>query len=760
MRYIALLLLATCSSWLAAQTFPANGDVFVQDEVTRIEVTMDATDFQTMYASNSSATTYPGDVVFYHSNYTDTLLNVGVRLRGNTSLEAQKKYIKLDLNEYENLELKQLEKLNINSEKNDPTLLRSRLSLEMYRAAGVMASRVAHTELYINGNYFGLYSNVEHLDEEFIQRRFEGSEGNLYKCLYPATLQDVGPDGDDYKFEEFGRRVYELRTNRDADDYSDLANFINVLNDTPDANFECAIEEVFDVDAFLRTMAIDALIGNWDGYAYNKNNFYLYHDVNTGRFIYIPYDLDNTWGIDWVSRDWGTRDVNDWGRHNDPRPLYNRIMGVTRYKERYNFYLEHFMATFFTETAVHDRIDALKALTSPSVTYDPLRALDFNWSLNDYENSFTQPLPPHVDYGLKMFVTTRLNSATAQLNAYDIVPYLYGVEVGDFLEGQQASVLMSVTEDNALTDAKLYYRVDGGAWQSVSLADDGLQGDGVANDGRYGGALPALSVVGQVEYYLTATDDAGQQGRYPWCGSLVRMVAPSNTDIYINELMADNDNTLQDEASEYDDWVELYNASGSTVDLGGLYLTDNPADTFKWELPALQLSADSYVVIWADDDEDQGDLHTNFRLSADGESVTLYSNAGALLDQVTFGPQATDVSFARIPNGTGAFQAVTQPTPGSSNVAPTSVTSLDVTRMQLGPNPTADIATVSVQLATAQSYSWQLVDVSGRILTQASSQYGREIVAELDLSAYASGTYWWVLLVDGQPQLLRAVVKR
>ena len=81
-----------------------------------------------------------------------------------------------------------VEKMNINGEHNDPSIIRSKISFDLFKNAVVPAPRSNHVELYINDEYKGLYINVEHIDEEFVESRFGNKTGNLYKCLYPATL--------------------------------------------------------------------------------------------------------------------------------------------------------------------------------------------------------------------------------------------------------------------------------------------------------------------------------------------------------------------------------------------------------------------------------------------------------------------------------------------------------------------------------------------------------------------------------------------
>ena len=75
-------------------------------------------------------------------------------------------------------------------------------------------------------------------------------------------------------------------------------------------------------------------------------------------------------------------------------------------------------------------------------------------------------------------------------------------------------------------------------------------------------------------------------------------------DRVINEFMAGNDAFLQDPQGEYGDWLELYNRTGNTIDLTGMYLTDRPGNTMKWEFPDTSMAPNGYLIIWIDDDEE------------------------------------------------------------------------------------------------------------------------------------------------------------
>ena len=120
--------------------------------------------------------------------------------------------------------------------------------------------------------------------------------------------------------------------------------------------------------------------------------------------------------------------------------------------------------------------------------------------------------------------------------------------------------------------------------------------------------------------------------------------------------MASNDFVVADEAGEFDDWIEIYNKGSQSINLEGLHLSDNILELDKYTFPNLILNPDSYVIVWADDDEEeQSNMHATFKLSASGEQVYLSDSNGNILDEVVFGEQQTDMGYARVPNGVGDF---------------------------------------------------------------------------------------------------------
>ena len=272
---------------------------------------------------------------------------------------------------------------------------------------GLAGSRTSHVRVEINGDYMGAYLNTEHFDEEFVEEYYDGDDGNFYKCLWPMTLEYISQEPDDYKFEVNGRRAYELKTNDELDDYTDIAEFIDILNNTPDADLPCVGGGV-QRGGFPQVQAHDVVSGNWDGYAGNKNNFYLYHNPQTGLFDYIPYDLDNTWGIDWLNQDWETRDPYTWSM--EYRPLYDRLMAIPEYRGWYTHYLRRMIEEWAHPDSVLAYLEPRHTMLLPEVAEDGYYPLSFGFTYDDFEQSLDQASGGHVEYGILPWLDTRLGS--------------------------------------------------------------------------------------------------------------------------------------------------------------------------------------------------------------------------------------------------------------------------------------------------------------------------------------------------------------
>ena len=150
------------------------------------------------------------------------------------------------------------------------------------------------------------------------------------------------------------------------------------------------------------------------------------------------------------------------------------------------------------------------------------------------------------------------------------------------------------------------------------------------------------------------------------------LVVPAE-DVVINECLTLNQSGIVDDAGELEDWIEIHNRSDNPVNVAGYYLSDRLNNPKRWRVPldagnATVIEPSGYMTIWADDDEEQGWNHTNFKLSSSGESLVLRSPDGfTIADSVHFGVSQPDQSYARIPNGSGPFEWTSEVTPEACN---------------------------------------------------------------------------------------------
>ncbi len=691
---IGLLILCFSMVGVGQNPFPVLDPVYKDDVVSRIDILMDPDSLTQLFASGNESSDhhFPATFIFDNGEVRDTVENIGFRLRGNTSRSSRKKSYKVSFNTYEKgRRWYDIEKLNLNGEHNDPSVIRSKLCWDLLRDFGVPAPRASHIDLYINNEYYGLYANIEHIDEEFVRTRFGNNNGNLYKCLWPADLVFLGNNPELYKYESGSRRAYDLKTNEEEDDYSDLAHFIDVLNNSNLSERPCELESVFNVNGFLRVMAFDILSGNWDGPLYNKNNFYLYKNEETGLFEYIPYDLDNTFGIDWFRIDWAERNIYSWPPSGEPRPLFWSIMEVEEYKDKFSFYVNEFITTIYSEESLFPKIDALQSLLRPSVESDPFYPLDYGYTVSDFDNSVDQPVSSsHTPIGIKTFISQRIEASVSQLELYNISPIISNVG-NTYPNNRGLITIIAEVVDNGNPIVELCYQWNGSdEITCVRMYDDGEHDDENAGDNIYGVALNPDDNSGVFQYYIQTYDQVDAFNNYPKCGLLELVIDKAEAILAINEIMASNNSTVTDEAGEYDDWVEITNYGNEEIFLGGRFLSDKMDNPTKWALPDTWIQPGEYMLFWADEDQEQGDFHTNFKLSASGEFVGIFDtdeNENKLIDGIEFGPQVTDQAFGRYPNGTGEFQDL-DASPASANVSTTSTAdNIDNQGIRVYPNP-------------------------------------------------------------------------
>jgi hypothetical protein len=560
--------------------------------------------------------------------------------------------------------------------------------------------------------------------------RFGNKDGNLYKCLYPADLAYLGTDPDSYKLWSGDRPVYELNTNEEENDYSDLASFISILHDSPDYRLLCDLDEVFNVYDYLKIMAADIFCGDWDGYIYNKNNFYLYHNIRTGKLEYIPYDVDNTFGIDWSGIDWAARNIYEWQPGGtEQRPLYNRLINNPELRKQFTWYAKQLITSTLDIDSLVQVIEQRKAMIAPFVADDPYYPLDYGYDINDFMQSYTSATGGHVKWGLYPYLEARSVSMSEQLETGGMMPVINYVRHHRNQDGT-LTVSAFVEAETIPITTLLVYSVNDGSIQQAEMLNDGY--------GTYEVTIENIANDEKVSYQVMVTDGSGRTNIIPCSMTVIAPAVGITPLLFINEFMADNKETITDEHGLYSDWIEIYNGDNDGIDLGDYYLTDNFGIPDKWKLPDIILAPGGFALFWADGTPSLGDHHASLKLDKEGEEIGLFSADNLIVDTLTFGTQTEDVSCGRESDGAPEIVFFTTPTPGrSNNLSAVDQTVVDE-RLMVYPNP-ATGATIRLN----KLMDCRIYNSSGVMIYS-----GRE-VREIDVSSYPPGLYI-IVSDDGQ----------
>jgi len=209
-----------------------------------------------------------------------------------------------------------------------------------------------------------------------------------------------------------------------------------------------------------------------------------------------------------------------------------------------------------------------------------------------------------------------------------------------------------------------------GLYQFIEMKDDGLNGDETAGDSIYTGTIPPFSDGTCVKYLVMAIDSSGQIDYWPESGYRAYTVGYTPPALMITEVMAANKSTIADGYDEYDDWFEIYNNDDKMIVLYGMYVSSSLKNSMAFKLPHVALNPGEYLLVWADNDTLQSDLHADFKLSADGEEIGLFEtidHGNVLIHGWTYGAMTSDISMGFPSLTSNAPEYLKTPTPAASN---------------------------------------------------------------------------------------------
>lgn len=417
MKHIYFLLLVFVSGIAIGNAQDTSGEtVFDESIVHEIHITFSEPDFWDILTENynnaqgetdpwtGEVISPPGDKVYLEA----TVLidgndggTVGIRQKGFFSnwgaFDSTKKPLKIDFNEFvPGHKYDGLKKLNLQNGFSDPSMMRDVLAYKLFREAGIPAPRTAYAKVYLNNTYWGLYIMVEQINKTFLKENFSDNDGNLFKCIDNTDLEWQGNDLESYTDE------FELKTNEEENDWTDFIDFVDVVNNSDEDDFKTDLEAEFMLDDYLKTLALDVMIQNWDSYYDHGRNFYIYHNPDEDKFQWIPWDYNLSFSSSEADLLLTNVGQGGWpGEEPSEKPLTKNIFANETLKQQYLQHVCDLKNEYFTLENLEAFIDQTAATIEEALEEDTNKF----FSMAEFQSGLDAG---NAEYpGLKSFITNR-----------------------------------------------------------------------------------------------------------------------------------------------------------------------------------------------------------------------------------------------------------------------------------------------------------------------------------------------------------------
>jgi hypothetical protein len=601
-----------------------------------------------------------------------TLDSVGVKYKGNSSFDSTyaKNPVHIELDTYKNHSYQGYQDIKLGNGYSDPSMIREVLAYDILKNY-MHCPQANFAQLYINGKYMGLYSSAESINKKFYSDHFNSSNGTAFKCnpvINPTTNTKSNlryiPLADSSGYYNY----YELKSNYGWNQLKDLCDSVT--------NNSATIPNKIDLDRAIWMLAFNNVLVNLDSYSGAFcQNYYLYKD-NTGHFNPIIWDLNMSFaGFPHLgTSNSSLSSLSIAQLQNLPAnihstdqywPLIKNIMSNVQYKRMYTAHMKTILNEMFVSNYYSTRAAQLQAVIDTAVQSD----INKFYSYSQFQNGMTTNVSvgSYSVPGISTLMSTRITYLQSTSDFTVTAPAIGTISVTSTPSLNSAVTFTSNITNTNSNGVYLGYRFSNtDKFKRVLMYDDGLHNDGAASDNLFGATVTMTA--SSMQYYVYAeNNNAGmfspQRAEHEFY-TLTAVQTATTGQVKINEFLADNTNDVQNEIFQYEDWIELYNTTSIPLELSGLYLTDNFSVPSKFTIPQNTIiQPNGYLIIWADEDPSTSSyVHANFKLAAGGEQLMLSAPGGAVLDSITFGPQTTDKSMARCPDGVGTFSVLTYPT--------------------------------------------------------------------------------------------------
>ena len=588
---------------------------------------------------------------------------------------------------------------------------------------------LTYANVYLNGEYWGLYSLKERQDEEHFEEVYDIDEEDLVIL------------------EGYGHKISHGESD-DKDDFLDFLQYIQASNTQDDVVYQ-QVKNRIDVDDFIDYQVAEIYFANGDWpnnnvrYWRKKRNFNSTNFGHDGKWRWVFYDLDAGFGGDcsgFFPASPGLRRAMDSTNYANYTVTFRRLLQNQTFLYDFINRSADLLNTSFHPDRGFDLVDDMAQIVDPEM----MRQIE-RWRYPSDVDSLHQrynEVPNlnkwnEIKTGLKDYINRR--------------PFYYRRHIMDELTGTDTLELEVDVNDEAMGYVKV---------NSIPIhpLTDGISAPVYPWAGTYFEGVPVpIYAVPKVGYKFVKWDGIGITTDTLYVNlisdstfkAIFEPDATANDNkFYINEFMASNDATIQDDVGEYPDWIEIYNASSSAQNLENYYITDKPDNLTKYKLTGstdFNMPGNSFLLLWADDDEDIGPLHISFKLASGGEAIYLVKPDGITIeDSITFGQQSTDVSYGRDGDGDPDWIFFNDPTPNFSNLL-SSVNETEKSSVKVYPNP------ANGQLNFSEALNGDFYDIQGRKVLTFNN------VSTLDVSGLANGVY---VLISDKTDPLRIIVRK
>ncbi len=250
-----------------------------------------------------------------------------------------------------------MDKWHLANSAQDPSYLSELICGEIFRAAGVPASRVSHATVTINGRKRGLYYIKEGYDKQFLQNHFGNSNGNFYDGGF---LRDID------------QQLDLVSSKNDVADRADLKALVAATREGNEKKRFEKLEKLLDLDKFISYVVVEMITSDWDGYPSKCNNYRIYHHPKTNKITFIPSGMDQMF----AETNWPI--MPDWGGS-----VARALMQTKEGKKRYLARLREIMTKVYKPDELIARLDEMEAVVHPALkTVDPGAANDYKNQVN------------------------------------------------------------------------------------------------------------------------------------------------------------------------------------------------------------------------------------------------------------------------------------------------------------------------------------------------------------------------------------------